>query len=97
MKYFQELEVIFGFLAILAFGAAAWFAAYMSIDRVFTIVDTTGATTVLYAVQVTPQPVLQVVLIVCFLFAIVAEVYVVFLRTADTVTEKQSLLKRSQG
>ena len=97
MKYIQDLEVIFGFLAILAFGAAAWFAAYMSIDRVFTIVDTTGATTVLYATQVTPQPVLQVILVVCFLFAIIVELYVVFLRQADTVTDKQSLLKRSQG
>jgi hypothetical protein len=88
MKYAQELEVMFGLLAIIIWGAAAWFAAYMSINEVFTLVDmTTGTTTVLYTQFVTPQPILQVILVVCFLFAIIIEVYVLFLRSADKATD----------
>lgn len=89
MKYVADLEVLFGLLAIIVFGAASWFAAYMSINEVFTLVDmTTGTTTVLYTQFVTPQPILQVILVVCFLFAIVIEAYVLFLRSADKVTDE---------
>ena len=84
MRYAQDLEVIFGLLAIIIFGAAAWFAAYMSINEVFTLVDmTNGETTVLYTQFVTPQPILQIILVVCFLFAIIIELYILFLREAD--------------
>ena len=92
MRYYQDLEVLFGLLSIIIFGAAAWFAAYMSINEVFTVVDmTTGGTTILYTQFVTPQPTLQIILVVCFLFAIVAEIYVTFLRTADTKIDKSGL------
>jgi hypothetical protein len=56
----------------------------MSINEVFTVVDmTTGMTTVLYTQFVTPQPILQIILVVCFIFAIIMELYVVFLRESD--------------
>lgn len=92
MRYAPDLEVLFGLLAIIIFGAAAWFAAYMSINEVFTLVDmTTGTTTVLYTQFVTPQPILQIILSVCFLFAIVIELYVVFLREADKKLEAANI------
>lgn len=88
MRYAQDLEVLFGLLAIIIFGAAAWFAAYMSINEVFTLVDmTNGETTVLYTQFVTPQPILQIILVVCFLFAIIIELYTLFLREADKKLE----------
>ena len=88
MRYAQDLEILFGLLAIIIFGAAAWFAAYMSINEVFTLVDmTNGETTVLYTQFVTPQPILQIILVVCFLFAIIIELYTLFLREADKKLE----------
>ena len=95
MKYFNDLEVLFGFIAILIFGATAWLAAYISVDNTFPVVHThTGVTTLIYTTQVTPQPILQIILVVCFLFAIIAEIYVVFLRESDKTIDKQSLVKR---
>ena len=88
MRYAQDLEILFGLLAIIIFGSAAWFAAYMSINEVFTLVDmTNGETTVLYTQFVTPQPILQIILVVCFLFAIIIELYILFLREADKKLE----------
>jgi hypothetical protein len=88
MKYIEELEVLFGFLAIIVFGVAAYFAAYMCrIDSNVLVDSTSGAVTVMYSQYITPQPILQVVLVVCFLFAIIAEVYIVFLREADKKVE----------
>ena len=88
MRYAQDLEILFGLLAIIIFGSAAWFAAYMSINEVFTLVDmTNGETTVLYTQFVTPQPILQIILVVCFLFAIIIELYTLFLREADKKLE----------
>ena len=83
MKYAQELEVLFGLLAIIIWGAAAWFAAYMCIENVFY-----NGTTVVYSQLVTPQPILQVILAVFFIFAIIIEVYVWVLRDADKITDK---------
>lgn len=97
MKYFAELEVLFGLLAILVFGAAAWLSAYVSKNDVFTMLDPiTNDTTILYTQLVTPQPILQVILVVCFLFAIIAEVYVLFLRAADKVTDEGLLGKQQR-
>jgi hypothetical protein len=93
MKYIEELEVLFGFLAIIVFGVAAYFAAYMAKIESNVLVDsTTGVVTVMYSQYITPQPILQVVLVVCFLFAIVAEVYVVFLREADKKLESTNFV-----
>lgn len=83
MKYFADLEVVFGIVAIIIFGAASWLAAYMCIENVFY-----DGTTVVYTQLVTPQPILQLILIVCFLFAVIAEVYVLFLRAADKKTDE---------
>lgn len=78
----KDLEVLFGFISIIAFGAAAWFAAYMTIETSGVVVVGTTITYV-HSQVVTPQPILQIIMVVCFLFAIMAEVYVVFLREAD--------------
>jgi hypothetical protein len=83
MRYAPELEVLFGLLAILIFGASAWLAAYMCIENVFY-----DGTEVMYSQLITPQPILQLILVVMFLFAIIIEVYVMFLRKADEETNK---------
>jgi hypothetical protein len=83
MKYAQELEVLFGLLSIIIFGASAWLSAYMCIENVFY-----DGTTVMYSQLVTPQPVLQIILVVCFLFSIIGEVYVWVLRDADKKTSE---------
>jgi uncharacterized membrane protein len=83
MKYFSDLEVVFGLAAVIIFGAAAYMAAYMCIENVFY-----DGTTVTYTQLVTPEPVLQIILIACFLFAVIIEVYVLFLRTADKKTDE---------
>jgi len=96
MKYHQELETIYGLIAILLFGAAAWFSAYLSIIDMVALVDTSdGTTTILYTQLVTPQPVFQVILIVCFLFAIIIEIYVLFLRGADKSIDSQGMVGKT--
>jgi len=96
MKYAQELEILFGLLAIMLFGASAWFAAFMSKNDAITIVDgTTGGTTILYTQFVTPQPMLQIILIVCFIFAIIIEMYIWVLRDTDKKIDAGSLRKRN--
>jgi len=89
MRYFSELEVLFGLCAIIVFGAAAWLAAYVAKIDVFTMLDpVTNETTILYTQLVTPQPMMQVILVVAFLFSVIAEIYVMFLRNADRETDK---------
>lgn len=93
MKYMEDLEVVFGFLAIIIFGIAAYFAAYMAMIENNIIVNTiTENVTVVHTQYVTPQPILQIFLIVCFLFAIIIEVYVVFLRQADKKLESSNFV-----
>jgi hypothetical protein len=96
MKYHQELETMYGMIAILIFGASAWFAAYMSMIDMVTLVDPAdNTTTILYTQLVTPQPTLQVILIVCFLFAIIIEIYILFLRGADKSLDSQGLVGKT--
>lgn len=96
MRYAQELEILFGLLAIIIFGASAWFAAFMSKNDAITIVDgTTGGTTILYTQFVTPQPMLQIILVVCFLFAIIIELYVWVLRDSDKTIDAGNIRKRA--
>lgn len=82
MTYNKELEVLFGFLSILSFGAAAWLSAYMTIESSDFVVNGTQIVYV-HSQVVTPQPILQIIMVVCFIFAILAEIYVVFLRESD--------------
>jgi glucan phosphoethanolaminetransferase (alkaline phosphatase superfamily) len=94
MKYCQEIEVLLGLLSLIAFGIAAWFAPYICITDVFPVVDNTdGTTTVLYTQYVTPEPILQMFLVLCFLFAVIATIYVTFLRQADQVLDNAELIK----
>jgi hypothetical protein len=95
MKLYQELEVLFGLIGILSFGVAAWFAPYICFVETFVIANSTGVET-LHTQVVTPQPVLQVLLVVCFLFAIVAELYVLFLRDADKILDSTQLIEQKE-
>lgn len=98
MIYARELEILFGLLAIIIFGAASWFAAYMSFNDAITIVDgTTGGTTILYTQFVTPQPLLQIILLVCFLFAIVIELYIWVLRDSDKAIDASTSRARNRN
>lgn len=84
MKINQEIEVLLGIISTIAFGVSAWFAPYLCIYDVFTVVDNRdGSATVLYTQFVTPEPILQVLMIVCFLFSFIYLIYVIFLRDAD--------------
>jgi hypothetical protein len=95
MKYNAELEVLFGLLAAILFGMSAYLAAYISIDDAITVIDgTTGETTILYTQLVTPQPMLQIFLTVCFLFAIIIEIYILFLRTSDKTVDAEGTGRR---
>lgn len=89
MWFTKESDILIGLLSVIFLGASAWFAAYMCIENVFY-----DGTTVTYTQLVTPEPVLQVILVVCFLFAIVSTVYVWALRNADKVLEQQPLMRR---
>ena len=86
----KDLEVLFGFLSIISFGASAWYAAYMTIETSGVVVVGTTITYV-HSQILTPQPVLQIILVVCFIFSILAEIYVVFLREADKQLEVKKI------
>ena len=95
LSYNKELEIIFSLISVIAFGAAAWFAAYITTEAsAITVID--GVPTTVYAQVVVPQPGIQIIMVVCFLFSIVITVYVWMLRDMDKKTDAQSLMKRGQ-
>lgn len=91
MKLYQELEVLFGLIGLISFGIAAWFAPYIAFVETFVLTNTTG-TEILHTQVVSPQPILQILLIVCFLFTLIAELYVLFLRDADHILDSANLI-----
>lgn len=91
MKYNQEIEVLLGCCSTLAFGIVMWYSAYISNTDVFAMVAADGSMDIAYSNIVTPQPVLQVFFGVCFLFAMIYTIYVMFLRKADSELDKKSV------
>jgi len=90
LSYNKELEILFSLVSILSFGAAAWFAAYMTVESA-TIIVKDGVATSVYSQVVTPQPGLQIIMIVCFLFSIIITIYLLFLRDADKKMDASSV------
>jgi len=95
LSYNKELEILFGLLSVICFGAATWFAAYITSEAsAITTID--GITTTIYAQTIVPQPGLQIIMVVCFLFSIVIVLYVWILRETDKKMDSQSIMKRGQ-
>lgn len=94
MKYYQDVEVLFGLASVISFGVAAYEAPYVYTSEISTILinATSGELKTVYTQIVQPQPVLQVFLAVLFLFALIMTLYVTFLRNADSVVDKTNLI-----
>jgi uncharacterized membrane protein YccC len=91
----KELEILFSLVSVISFGLSAWYSAYITSES-SAIVIMDGVATSVYSQVVTPQPALQIMMVVCFLFSIVITIYVWLLRDADKKTDSQSLMKRGQ-
>jgi len=89
----KDFEILFGITSIFGFGVALWYSAYVTLET-SEVAIVGGVATYVYSQVVAPQPVLQVVMVVCFLFSIIITVYITFLRDTAKKLESGDIMRR---
>ena len=97
-KYYTDIEVLLSLIATIAFGISSWEASYVFTDEVSTAITnaTSGELTTVYVQIVHPSSVLQIFLVVCFLFSLITTIYITFLRNADKVVDAEGARGRGE-
>jgi hypothetical protein len=87
-RVFKSAEDVFCVLAIIPCGLAAYYANYMSYDVVKIMIDGTGATNLVYAQIVAPNPALSVAMALATTISVANFVWVFFIQ--DRKLEKKN-------